>query len=420
MVFNTLRLWRGSSLYVIARNHTNNNRTDPLSHANYACQPSSDLWNGKSLSLQICDDTEVTQYREYQEWDESMTVSAPLYYPAGSAVLFTFHGVDYGRPAGSPLDLSVVTFQGQSPVAWSEYYRTVSFLVSMSGGETFTLDADSPSGPGTYADGTKSTSICGSTIETRTNANWLSFDGFDNCLITMNSAPDKVAIGKTITLSLASACGGSVLWTGTDNLTIVGANDGSACTFQAHCKEGSETLNARVTFPSGATLDLPKTVEVKKPTAETSTSVGHETITYGTPPVVHPLNHALFDAHVYPDDIDFSGLYVNEKDGGGGSENCRQTEDDPPPFNILPSMGPWPIDSNNLYGEDTMGWDTAKISYYRSIPGRTPCNNSLTQIMYVICDGDEIDYNSHPVEMWINPSTLCVERGGAPHTWDYP
>jgi hypothetical protein len=102
------------------------------------------------------------------------------------------------------LDLSVVTFQGQSPVAVNYQNSSVSFLVGLSGGTSFTLDAGNPSGPGTYADGTKGTSICGSAIDTHIVAGWLSFEGFDNQLVTMKVTPGSFTncIGAPITFSV--------------------------------------------------------------------------------------------------------------------------------------------------------------------------------------------------------------------------
>ena len=60
-----------------------------------------------------------------------------------TSVIFTFEGVDYMRADGAPLDLSQITYRGQSPVAYSNEAQTVSYLITVDGGREYTINQDS-------------------------------------------------------------------------------------------------------------------------------------------------------------------------------------------------------------------------------------------------------------------------------------
>jgi hypothetical protein len=74
----------------------------------------------------------------------ALTFRAPRQYGTNTTVIFTFEGMDnlYMLEDTTPLDLAQVKFRGQSPIAWSNEIRTVSYLLTVDGGREYTLSQD--------------------------------------------------------------------------------------------------------------------------------------------------------------------------------------------------------------------------------------------------------------------------------------
>ncbi len=115
-----------------------------------------------------------------------MKFRAPLHYPPDTPVIFTLEGV------GCNAALSNITLWGQSPVAWSTgVTATVSYLLPMSGGQTYTIEetafdwpTDNSSWCTNYAAGESPPNTDISNECHTVTAHTLSFTGFHN-----NDAP---------------------------------------------------------------------------------------------------------------------------------------------------------------------------------------------------------------------------------------
>ena len=71
----------------------------------------------------------------------SLTFRAPVQYLPNTVVILTFEGVNYTQQTGMPLDLSQIQYLGQEPV--SNDASSVSYLITVNGGQTYTIDQDS-------------------------------------------------------------------------------------------------------------------------------------------------------------------------------------------------------------------------------------------------------------------------------------
>ena len=84
---------------------------------------------------------------QYWPWENqqfgSITFIAPRQYGTNTTVIFTFEGMQYQTPAGASQDLSQVQFRGQSPIAYSNEAQTVSYLLTVTGGQQYTINQDS-------------------------------------------------------------------------------------------------------------------------------------------------------------------------------------------------------------------------------------------------------------------------------------
>ncbi len=82
----------------------------------------------------------------YSSWDVSrqreggcVTFRAPRQYDTNTKVIFTFEGVDYRRRDGAPLDLRQVKFRGQPPISYSNETQSVSYWLTVDGGQEYTI-----------------------------------------------------------------------------------------------------------------------------------------------------------------------------------------------------------------------------------------------------------------------------------------
>jgi hypothetical protein len=79
-----------------------------------------------------------------RDWDWGVvSFLASPQYDTNTPVLFTFQGMNYMRATGAPLDLSQVSWRGLSPATWSNDAQTVSYVVSLTRNQQYTLNQDS-------------------------------------------------------------------------------------------------------------------------------------------------------------------------------------------------------------------------------------------------------------------------------------
>ncbi|HVM60286.1 MAG TPA: hypothetical protein VMV72_05400 [Verrucomicrobiae bacterium] len=149
-----------------------------ITNYEYAAQPS---WN---LKFGEMDSWEKTMERDWAfsnmqwKWDGSLTFVAPLSYGASTPVIFTFQNVNYARAPGVPLDLSQVTYQGQHPISWDDGNQTVSYLVFVNGGETYSLNSSSFAWPTGWTSNLTAQADCADIEDYYEKDNWFEFNGF--------------------------------------------------------------------------------------------------------------------------------------------------------------------------------------------------------------------------------------------------
>jgi hypothetical protein len=92
----------------------------------------------------LCTDPYANEYRALERVMDKSSIRfrAPRQYDTNTTVIFTFEGVDYRRRDGVPLDLSQISFRGQSPIAYSNEAQTVSYLITVDGGKEYTICED--------------------------------------------------------------------------------------------------------------------------------------------------------------------------------------------------------------------------------------------------------------------------------------
>jgi hypothetical protein len=116
--------------------------------------------------------------------------TAPIYYGTNTPVIFTFEGVNYATT--NALDLSQVTYDGNTPVTWSNEVGQVGYLLTVNGGNYYTNNRAKFSWPAGYT-ATSTTNTCQNcppsyfgTASTYTvsDKEWLTFSGFHNQLFS--------------------------------------------------------------------------------------------------------------------------------------------------------------------------------------------------------------------------------------------
>lgn len=82
--------------------------------------------------------------------------------------------------------------------------------------------------------------------------------------------------------------------------------------------------------------------------------------------------------------LNFGGRTVTERDpGGGGPDTCWFPGSAVMPFEAI-TGGSWNVNTSNKWGNDSIGWSTGAVTYYRS-QGRAPCGTSFRQRMVIDC-----------------------------------
>jgi hypothetical protein len=116
----------------------------------------------------------------------TLTFRPPRSYGTNTVtVIFTFEGMDYRWDAGfnSPLDLSQVTYRGQSPYSHDNAANTVSYKINVTGGQQYTIDQDSFSWPGGSA--ASATSVSDWPFVAQETYHYLTFTNFHNHAINL-------------------------------------------------------------------------------------------------------------------------------------------------------------------------------------------------------------------------------------------
>ncbi len=154
----------------------------------WVAQPEAELKCGQEID-QSSGHSENTQDSSlvHRRWNGSITFTAPMHYPADTLVRLQFDNINYARDNYNvPADWTQVTFQGQPPFAPGSY------LISVTGGQTYTIDASSFSWPGAvsktwnYPDGNW-------WFTSSYTGDWFQFRGFHNQQILPDIDIDGVA-----------------------------------------------------------------------------------------------------------------------------------------------------------------------------------------------------------------------------------
>ena len=146
------------------------------------------------------------------------------------------------------------------------------------------------------------------------------------------------------------------------------------------------------------------------PTGETTATHGWGTGIWAT---AHQWRQRLT-----PTNRRFDSCQVTEVDAGGGTDSCHFAGSTFAPFTAL-SGGTWPVGASNFWGDDTVGWKTNAVTYYRA-QGRAPCGFSLNQSMRVVRSGGNVAYKANVLSAQIGVTTVSSNRDGHPVSKTWP
>jgi hypothetical protein len=151
------------------------------------------------------------------------------------------------------------------------------------------------------------------------------------------------------------------------------------------------------------------------PLGETSTAVGWRPSPDST---IHDWEGTL----EVPSGVSFQGQFVEEQDPGGGVDGCHWEESIWDPFNAVDGLRWGPVDANQKYRWDGIGYFEHIAQYYRD-EGKAPCSTTIPQRMAIRCGGDGstlyLPYDQHNIGAAITSSTVSSTRNGntVPRTW---
>ncbi len=129
---------------------------------------------------------------------------------------------------------------------------------------------------------------------------------------------------------------------------------------------------------------------------------------------------AQFTAVLDPSTKQFNGRTVTESGSPGGSDTCHDPGSPAVPF-IGPTGGSWSVGSSNQYGPDSIGWYPIAVAYYRSQPGRVPCNALWQQVMSINYPGQsDRAYRTNINLVIIEDVLLRTSRGGVEMVRSWP
>ncbi len=218
-----------------------------------------------------------------------LTFRAPRQYDANTTVISTFEGVSYALPEGGTLDLSQVQFRGQSPV--SNDTQSVSYLLTVNGGQEYTINEDdftwpAFSVPGDYAYSSQDSDPCafvqsfsraGNYLTDMHSLSWTDFHnalpqiiGPTNLYVYCNSSPSSGVFYVTNAVPATSVNWSATLGSDkvqisspTENPTVISPTDAN----HASMGVNDVTIGATLTFQNSQTMTLSQTLTVRKPWA---------------------------------------------------------------------------------------------------------------------------------------------------------
>lgn len=107
----------------------------------------------------------------------------------------------------------------------------------------------------------------------------------------------------------------------------------------------------------------------------------------------------------------FVGRQVQEANGGGDVDTCWYPESQYAAM-TGPSGGDWEVDSQNEYGDDTVGLHWLMVDYYRGA-GRAPCQFETNQIMKINRPNtSSASYKTNRLKMGMTATTVWSHRDG--------
>ena len=230
-----------------------------------------------------------------QDSSSSIRFRAPRGYGTNTTVILTFEGMDYRQQDGATLDLSQVRFRGQSPIAYSNETQTVSYLLTVNGGQEYTINQDDfqwPADQQLYTDNQAGGWpgygwwFSGTWTE---DMHWLTWTNFHNAVpqiigptnlyVYCNSSPSSGVFYVTNAVPASS-----VNWSVTSGSDKVQINSTSGVATPTDANHASTNVNdvtvsATVTFQGGQSATLTTQLTVRKPW-----TFGQPSIAYSDPP----------------------------------------------------------------------------------------------------------------------------------------
>lgn len=154
-----------------------------------------------------------------------------------------------------------------------------------------------------------------------------------------------------------------------------------------------------------------KTLSYPVPTGESTSGSGEGTGWSSTYPTVYKWMQTLSAGT-------FKGRNVSEHDGGNGDDTCWFSGSAIGKWESI-TGGSWPVDTNNRWGADYVGWLPTAVSYYRA-QGRAPCMTEFDQDMKINRPGTtEYKYRTNRLKAGFTSGSVWSERDGLAQSKSY-
>ncbi len=100
-------------------------------------------------------------------------------------------------------------------------------------------------------------------------------------------------------------------------------------------------------------------------------------------------------------------------DAGGGHDYCHFDGSAKDPVDTLRGGNQWPVNPDNTWGPDHVGYGITDVNYYQRI-GRIDCEFIVHQQMHLVCyDGTEKSYGPvNELRGYIGKNEVRSERAG--------